>query len=377
MDQLFEQPTFLFTWCTLLLLFAIVTVSVWFVGKQLLTEEQLNRVMLLTGSTFTAALLVEGLLRITGYTENYSEARLGHYNFICHGCYVNSLHVWPANEDHEIGDGVQFLYPRTTNSLGLSDREWTNEKPDSVYRIIALGDSFTEGDGAPADSSWPKLLEAQLQKEGKLMEVFNAGVCGSDPFFELTLFDQKLHAYEPDLAVFTIALQDIMEDIAVRGGMSRFNPGEKKHPKPMEFVYAYSHVARLVYNNLLGYSWQLVRHDNSFYREMIDERLPELFKYFKSIQDKYPKTEFILVYYPHLHSVTTEHYTPDITELENAIFNVSRTKGIKTVNLRNCYQDEIKNSRLPAERFWWKNDGHHNSDGYMMMADCIKNEMGL
>lgn len=345
--------------------------------RPLFGQETRKKVFLLVASTLFTLLVCEGLLRISKITQNATELRLGHYVFVNHHSYRDTLHVWPANERHEIGDGVQFLYPRQTNSLGLSDREWQKDKPDSVFRIVALGDSFTEGDGAPSDSAWPRLMEQDIIREGRVTEVLNAGVCGSDPYFELMLFDKELYAYSPDIAIFTIALQDIKEDIAVRGGLGRFDPKNDKLPRLMEQVYAYSHIARLFYNRVLGYSWQLVRHDQEFYDAMINERLPEMFGFFKEIQDKHPQTKFILVYYPHLVNVTWELTSLESNKLEHAILNIAESNGITVVSLKECYQQEIEKSGLPAEHFWWKYDGHHNPSGYLMMAKCMKQQLGL
>lgn len=365
MDALLGQPTFLFTWIVLFAGCVIFGLAISVVSKFFTSGEFRRRLVLFATSFFSTLLIVEGGLRITGYTENYSEARLGHYNFIRHGSYKDTLHIWPANDIHEIGDGVQFMYPRSTNSLGLSDKEWQKSKPDSIFRIIALGDSFTEGDGAPADSTWPILLEQQLLQEGKAVEVFNAGVCGSDPFHELMLLKYRLMDYQPDLVIVTLAMQDLLEDIGVKGGMERFDPERGRTPKLFEVVYAYSHIARLIYNRILGFSWVLVREKSpSFRRRILEKHIPSIFEQFSEISGD---LRIVFVLYPH-QMQTTEGYNPDF---KAALVENSHLSGIPIYDIRSCYLETIEQSGKPVEYFWWKHDGHHNSDGYNMMAHCI------
>jgi hypothetical protein len=376
MDQLLSQPTFFFTWVILFGSGAILCVMVILVAKLVIPRDSLTGVVITTVSVFTTVLAAEALLRISGYTENYSEARLGFYNFICHGCYQDKLHVWPANDTHEIGDGVQFLYPRTTNSLGLSDREWEKEKPDSVYRVIALGDSFTEGDGAPADSAWPRLLEQLLRSEGMSVEVFNAGICGSDPFGSLMLLRHRLLEYRPDLIIMTLSMQDLLEDVAIKGGMERFDPERGRVPLLFEYIYAYSHISRLVYNRLLGYSWVLVKEDSpEFIGRMTTRHIPELFQEL-SLLPSHIETTVIL--YPHLLQTVSDYgVKPHHDLIYESVLEESDRHVVPLVDIRSCYISHIEASSKAAEHFWWKNDGHHNSEGYLMMAKCIRDGLAL
>jgi hypothetical protein len=53
--------------------------------------------------------------------------------------------------------------PVSTNSRGMrGSREFDMPRPASVVRVVALGDSFTFGEGVPDDATWPAQLEAGL-----------------------------------------------------------------------------------------------------------------------------------------------------------------------------------------------------------------------
>ena len=65
-----------------------------------------------------------------------------------------------------------------TSSLGFRDREMAVDKPSGVFRILALGDSFTFGVGVEGNQAYPKVLETLLNRSGGLgrrVEVINAG----------------------------------------------------------------------------------------------------------------------------------------------------------------------------------------------------------
>lgn len=64
------------------------------------------------------------------------------------------------------------------NSRGLRDREVAYEKAPGVFRVLVLGDSFTEGPHVDLADTYPKRLERLLEGAGQRAEVINAGVGG-------------------------------------------------------------------------------------------------------------------------------------------------------------------------------------------------------
>ena len=147
--------------------------------------------------------------------------------------------------------------------LGFSDRDFSTEKPLGCRRILCFGDSFTEGDGAPVDSAYPVLLEHALHAidSSTLWEVWNVGLCGSDPIFNYMTYEELLRTFEADLIIQTISENDIKQDFVIRGGMNRYNAeGELAIESPVwwEAIYANSHVARLFLHYLGGYDYTLM-----------------------------------------------------------------------------------------------------------------------
>src|SRR3989344_7732848 len=56
-----------------------------------------------------------------------------------------------------------YSYFFHTNSLGLRDSEISIEKPDGVFRVLVVGDSYVEGWGAEDKDVWTEIAEKNLQ----------------------------------------------------------------------------------------------------------------------------------------------------------------------------------------------------------------------
>ena len=151
----------------------------------------------------------------------------------------------------------EFSYIHKMNKDGFRCTDFDTSKGKNEIRIAAIGDSYTEGVGAPQDSTWPGLLEEKLNKtdNGFKYSVINAGIIGSDPIFGFVLLRDKLLKYHPDIVIYTINLSDYL-DLRTRGGMERFKPDgiiEYKKGPVWEWLFAISFSTRLVFQGLLHY----------------------------------------------------------------------------------------------------------------------------
>ena len=159
---------------------------------------------------------------------------------------------------------AEFTYHRQINSMGLCDREIPLDKRAGEYRVVALGDSFTEGVGTSYDNSWVKVLERHLAAAmpDNLVTTINAGISGSDPFYEYVLLRDRLLPFQPDLVIVAVNPTD-MYDVLIRGGMERFRPDGStryaRHAPDWERVYAMSYIVRAVVHDVLRYNWLLIQ----------------------------------------------------------------------------------------------------------------------
>jgi lysophospholipase L1-like esterase len=95
------------------------------------------------------------------------------------------------------------------NDSGMRDRDFARDKKAGVYRIAAVGDSFTFGMGVAAGDTWPKQLERRLDREGARTEVLNFGVMGYDTEQEAEQVRAKVLPFHPDLIIIEFTLNDI------------------------------------------------------------------------------------------------------------------------------------------------------------------------
>lgn len=91
------------------------------------------------------------------------------------------------------------------NSQGLRDVERVGyDKPDGVFRILLLGDSYVEGLRVPLEQTFGKVLEAALNASapaGLRYEVVNAGVSGWGTDQQLLWLRSEGAKYQPDLVL--------------------------------------------------------------------------------------------------------------------------------------------------------------------------------
>lgn len=101
------------------------------------------------------------------------------------------------------------------NSFGLRSPEVDVPKPDGVYRILLLGDSFTFGFRARDADVFARRLEARLRSriESPAIEVVNAGVLSYCPLLEYLQYKHHLHALEPDLVILNFDMSDVQDHL--------------------------------------------------------------------------------------------------------------------------------------------------------------------
>ncbi|MCW5906361.1 MAG: hypothetical protein KIS94_00740 [Chitinophagales bacterium] len=236
--------------------------------------------------------LAEVYLRfIYKYPLTYSERQGGEYRTM-----YNSPHNKIEHSDKRANPSKTYhtnvMEPFHLRNYNTTEFNYTNEHfnslglrgelpPRGKKVICAMGDSFTESFGAPADSTWPKLLGNMLQTIDTNLAVLNAGISGSDPFFEFKLLQQLQQQYLVTEAIFMVNCSDLL-DVMTKGGNERFlENGDLLFCKApwWEPLYAISHVFRLAMHNLGGYNYNLLTYaQQQLHEQKALQTLQTLFK---------------------------------------------------------------------------------------------------
>lgn len=107
----------------------------------------------------------------------------------------------------------EFSVRIVNNVLGFREPRLPAPKPRDTIRVVAVGDSFTQGYGVDASESYPRLLEDLLQRRDPAhrYEVVNLGVPGTNPLDYLgNLRDVGLR-YQPDVVLVGLMANDVQD----------------------------------------------------------------------------------------------------------------------------------------------------------------------
>jgi lysophospholipase L1-like esterase len=116
-----------------------------------------------------------------------------------------------SNEERRL-EREEFSVDVRLNALGFRERRPPSPKPPGVLRVVALGDSFTQGQGVEEDEAWPRRLETIVDaRHGHRHEVVNLGVPGTNPRDQLSHLQDPGLAYEPDVVIVTVMANDVQE----------------------------------------------------------------------------------------------------------------------------------------------------------------------
>ena len=241
------------------------------------------------------------------------------------------------------------------NESGFRGNFLPIKKDSNEYRIIVLGDSFVEGIGTENDSTIASLLQKKLQVDNSNVIVMNAGISGSYPKHETTLFYSKLQQYKPDLVVMVCCFNDPSDAF--------FFENEGKIPLH-ECLFASSRIYRMIYAHFVGFEPGYVRKKSI--QDKYSKHANDLTKHIQAFQHKLEQKniDFICTYIPiaaEIGSSSTGH------NFVNKSFHAELTKnGLDVLHLQEQNIDSIQ-----IHEWYWKKDAHLKPKGYDMVATLL------
>ncbi len=123
--------------------------------------------------------------------------------------------------------GPEFDVRITTNEQGLVDDPMPDpRKPAGAFRVLVLGDSFTQGFTVGRDDLYVDLLERRWVAQGRAADIVNAGTEGWSTDQEVAWFLRHGAKFEPDVVLIAAYENDLYWN-----GQSRYV--QRSTPKPL------------------------------------------------------------------------------------------------------------------------------------------------
>jgi hypothetical protein len=266
----------------------------------------------------------------------------------------------------------EWQYFNQYNEFGNREKSIQNFIKDTTsIKIICLGDSFTEGDGAPYDSSWVRKFEYCINLKNKTKyKIYNAGSCGSDVFYNYKILTDKLMLLKPQIVIECINSTDV-SDVIWRGGLERFNEDGTVSGKvgpSWEFVYHISHVFRAFMHVFFRYNEDLISENDLLLKEkeaieLIENQIKQTAQF--CLKNK-------IEYHLLIHPLPSELIEDAIEPFE--LVEQLKNKPYVTL-LFESFNDYYRNNDIVKD--YWVVNKHYNSKGYFSMGNIIYNELKL
>jgi lysophospholipase L1-like esterase len=320
---------------------------------------------------FAAEILLRVLCTYCTWTERNKREFQSPY-------YINEDSWYHVRQENLIARYHQseFNYEIRTNSLGLRDIEHPLGKAPGELRILAIGDSFTEGQGAPFDQTWLSVLGRNLNRPEATRQytIMAAGVAGSDPFYEYRLLVDKLFAYQPDLVMMVVNGNDVV-DVILRGGEERFLPngrvkGVEPPSKIVTWLYTNSHFARFVLFEAFDYTHLMITKSERGRRavEALGKIEALIVRLDKLLKNK--GVGFILVVLPSRQDVERNRYN-DLHNMQG-LLDFSRAHGIRTIEVKPYLMAKLADGDVELDEMFWRMDYHFTPLGYRYMGEAVQ-----
>ncbi len=94
------------------------------------------------------------------------------------------------------------------NPYGFTDYERDKNKPDSIFRIVVMGDSYIWGDGLAYEKTWGHKLGRKISERFKNVETLSWGKNGWSIKDEYAFFIETGYQYHADLLLFGFGHND-------------------------------------------------------------------------------------------------------------------------------------------------------------------------
>jgi lysophospholipase L1-like esterase len=179
---------------------------------------------------------------------------------------IKELSIYKTLANNESVRNVSLLI----NIEGFEDYNYSIEKPSNTFRIIALGDSFTEGVWISTNDTWPKQLERKLNQlnTSTRFEVLNFGKAAAGTLEEVKIFEENALKYNPDMVILLFYQNDFEDNEQIKKRTNElwnmYENGSFKFPTAVEEKIKELNSSK---EDISALAWYLARKEFNAYAE--------------------------------------------------------------------------------------------------------------
>lgn len=101
----------------------------------------------------------------------------------------------------------------SVNSLGFRSPEISIKKKNGIFRVLLLGDSFTESESVNLDQTAAQIVQRDLKRELNMpVEIVNMGTMSYSPILYKQKLKQWAEQLNPDLVIINVDMSDFQND---------------------------------------------------------------------------------------------------------------------------------------------------------------------
>ena len=278
------------------------------------------------------------------------------------------------------------------NSYGFRDTEHQLKKDENVYRIMAVGDSFTFGMGVNFEDTYSKQLETLLNNGGIKSEVINCGVLGYNMWQNFEVLRYKVLPFSPDLVILAVFLNDISQSSHPSDSNPEWNP---QIPSSVSFFknfknkfYFYNFIRnlgilyRVKYRYKMGHAYlggieerkKHLNDESSFWHKVIYGKLEEQ-KYsdFSNTFDQFVSTtktigsKLVVLMIPD----ASQLHDPERQHINRFVEHVCVKNDIPFIDATPLFEIEAD----PDTLFLYPFDAHISPKGHRIIAELLKDKI--